>query len=156
MKNIQIKDFFDLHGKASTVVPADAALNYVVALLGHERNLQGIFMVDSDQKYLGMVSRIDLLKWTQYQLYGGSRKADVRLSEVYRLIFARKAKDIATPNSKTYFVKETHTLQDALDLMIIFEEDIIPVLDENGRIIGDLSLSEILAKSLEWATLHQP
>jgi hypothetical protein len=39
--------------------------------------------------------------------------------------------------------------------MVDHEEDIIPVLDGEGRIIGDLSLSEVLSKALEVGIQHQ-
>jgi CBS-domain-containing membrane protein len=149
MNNIQVREVYRLHGQASMIIPEDAAIDYVVALLGHERHLQGLFMVDSDQRYTGTVSRFDLLKWTQLQLYGGKRRKEVPISELLRLVKAKKAKDIERPHSRSYSVKENDTLQTALDLMIKSDEDIIPVVDNAGRIIGDLCLSELLAKALE-------
>jgi CBS-domain-containing membrane protein len=155
MRNIRIEGIYKLHGKASMIIPADAALDYVVALLGHERHIQGMFMVDSNQKYVGMLSRMGLLKWTQFQLFQGNRKTEIDVNELSRLLSARKARDIETRNSSTYFVKESNTLQDALDLMITFGEDIIPVLDDKGHVIGDLFLSEILSKVLEYGIKPQ-
>jgi CBS domain-containing protein len=149
MKNILVKEVFSLHGNASMLVPEEAGLDYVVALLGHERHLQGAFLVDKDRKLVGMVSRFDLLRWTRYQLFGEISEAKIQIGELSHLINARKAKDLETPNSFLLYVNENDTLQKALDLMIDYEEDIIPVLDSEGRIIGDLSLSEILSKALE-------
>lgn len=149
MKGILVKEFYKLHGKASITVPEDAALDYVVALLGHERHLQAVFVVDSSNRYAGMVSRFDLLRWTRLQLYGREPRADVRISELSRLVKARKAKDLETHNANSFYVKENDTLQAALDLMIDYEQDIIPVVDDEGRISGDLSLSELLSHALE-------
>ena len=50
---------------------------------------------------------------------------------------------------KTIKVKEIDTLRSALDLMLKFEKDIIPVVDDRGAILGDLSLSEVLLRALE-------
>jgi len=149
MKTIQVREVYRLHGKASMIVPEDASLDYIVALFGHERHLQGVFMADPDRRYSGMVSRFDLLKWTQLQIYGGKRKSEVQISDLLRIIYAKKARDIAIRKSRSFYVKEDDTLKDALDLMIGFEEDIIPVVDGESRIIGDLCLSEILSKALE-------
>jgi hypothetical protein len=41
-------------------------------------------------------------------------------------------------------LKKSDTIQTALDKMIDSEEDIIPVLNAQGKILGDLRLSEIL------------
>ena len=46
-------------------------------------------------------------------------------------------------------------LDTALNRMIEYEEDIIPVLDEDGRILGDLRLSEVLLKTLEMSTVPE-
>jgi len=149
MKSIQVKEVYHLHGKSSLTIPVDAALDYVVALLGHEPHLQGIFMVDSNQRFVGMISRFDLLRWTQAQIYGGGEKKEKRIDEFIRLLNAKKVKDIEIHNTSSFSVRENDTIQAALDLMISYEKDIIPVLDSEGHIIGDLSLSELLLKALE-------
>jgi CBS domain-containing protein len=156
MKDIQIKEVYQLQGKASTTVTEETALNYVVTFLGHEPHIQGIFMVDSNKKFSGMISRFDLLRWTQAQLYGRKGNAEKQISNILHLLNASKAKDIESHKTSSYFVREKDTLQAALDLMIRYEQDIIPVLDNEGRIIGDLSLSEILAKALEIGIQPQP
>jgi CBS domain-containing protein len=156
MKDIQIREVYQLQGKASTTVTEDTALNYVVSFLGHEPHIQGIFMVDANKKYSGMISRFDLLRWTQAQLYGRRGNAEMQINNILHLLNASKAKDLESHNTRSFFVREVDTLQAALDLMVKNEQDIIPVLDNEGRIIGDLSLSEILAKALEVGIQPQP
>jgi CBS domain-containing protein len=106
-------------------------------------------MVDSRQRFVGMVSRLDLLRWVQFQLYGGRRGKDMTISEIFYLVSAQKVKDLQTRNMRLFSVQESDTLQAALDLMVDYEENILPVLDGEGRIIGDLSLSEVLLKAIE-------
>jgi len=43
--------------------------------------------------------------------------------------------------ASTWRGRETDSLQTALDKMLNYEEDIIPVLDSEGNILGDLRLS---------------
>ncbi|MDD5700603.1 MAG: hypothetical protein PHU23_01020 [Dehalococcoidales bacterium] len=62
MKDIRISEVYRLQGKASTTITEDTALDYVVTFLGHEPHIQGIFMLDSNKKYSGMISRFDLLR----------------------------------------------------------------------------------------------
>lgn len=149
METIKVKEIHQLHGKASMAVPENTALDYVVALFGHERHLQGIFMVDSNGKFVGMVSRFDLLRWAQLKLYSGEKIKKIPANEILDLLKATKAKDLEIHDSGSFSLKEEDTLQTALDLMIGYEEDIIPVLDSEGSIIGDVSLSELLSKALE-------
>jgi CBS domain-containing protein len=149
METIQVSEIHQLYGKASMSVPEDATLDYVVALFGHERHLQGVFIVDSNSRFVGAVSRFDLLRWTQLKLYGGTKMKNISVNELLSLMKATKAKDLEIHDSGSFSLKKEDTLQAALDLMIGCEEDIIPVLDSEGRIIGDVSLSELLSKALE-------
>jgi len=149
METIQVKEIHQLYGRASMSVPEDSALDYVIALFGHERHLQGIFRVDSNGKFVGMVSRFDLLRWAQFKLYGGEKIKKIPANELLGLAKDTKAKDLEKDGSGSFSLKEDDTLQTALDLMISYEEDIIPVLNSEGKIIGDLSLSELLSKALE-------
>ena len=149
MENIQIKEIHRLHGKASMSVPENTALDYVVALFGHEQHLQGVFIVDSNGRLVGTISRFDLLRWAQLKLYGGKKIKKIPVNELLGLAKDTKAKDLEKDGSGSFSLKEDDTLQTALDLMIGYEQDIIPVLDSKGKIIGDVSLSELLSKALE-------
>ena len=59
-----------------------------------------------------------------------------------------KAKDLAHGEWSSLGVKEADTLQTALNQMVEYQEDVIPVLDDEGRILGDLRISEVLFKAL--------
>jgi CBS domain-containing protein len=152
MKIVQVKEVYQLHGKASITVPEDTTLDYLVALLGHEPRLQGIFFIDSHKRFSGMISRFDLLKLLRLSSEKQSREI---LTEFLILARTRKAKDLELPEKRSFGVKENDTLQSALDLMIGNEQDIVPVLDNEGTILGDLSLSELLLKALEVNTNPQ-
>jgi CBS domain-containing protein len=89
------------------------------------------------------------LRWAQLKLYGGKKIMKIPVNELLSLVKATKAKDIEMEGSGSFSLKEDDTLQTALDLMIGYEEDIIPVVDNEGKIIGDVSLSELLSKALE-------
>ena len=71
------------------------------------------------------------------------------ISDFYRIVDARKAKDLVSTDPQGLVVKETDTLQTALDKMLDFEEDVLPVVDNERRILGDLRLSEVLLKAIE-------
>jgi CBS domain-containing protein len=51
---------------------------------------------------------------------------------------------MANTDRKNIPLKESDTVQTALDKMLDYEEDVLPVLDSDGRVLGDLSLSEVL------------
>jgi len=120
----------------------------VVSRFASDSSLRGIFLVDSRHRFAGVITRADLLKWSIIRLLRG--KIDiVSAAEAQRLVFATKAKDLRREDWVLLGVREDDSLQTALNQMIDSEEGIIPVLDSKGKILGDLSLSEVLLKAME-------
>jgi CBS domain-containing protein len=149
MKTIQVGEVFRLHGDASIKVSEDVSIEYVLAYLGQEQHIRGIFLVDEAQKFKGVISSADIRKWVHIELFGGKGRHEIPISTFYRIAGAKKARDLASSDYLSLGVRETDSLQTALDKMLDYEEDIIPVLDSEGHILGDLRLSEVLLKALE-------
>jgi len=110
--------------------------------------LGGIFLVDSKLRFAGLIMRIDLLRWAHIRIAGGKGRHEIVLSEFYRIADARKAKDLVAPDTQMLSAKEGDTLQAALDKMLDYEQDEIPVVDDEGKIVGDLGLSEVLWRGI--------
>ena len=89
------------------------------------------------------------MKWAHFQLFSGKGRHDLVISDFYRIVDAKKAKDLVSGDPKAITVKETDTLQTALDKMLDHEEAVLPVVDGERRILGDLRLSEALLKAIE-------
>ena len=70
------------------------------------------------------------------------------VGKVRRLISATTIADLAGRNSERMSVSLKETLADALARMATFELEDIAVLDEQGRIVNDLRLSEVLSFAL--------
>ena len=149
MKTIRVEEVYRLHGTATASVPDDVPLEYVISRFAHEPGLRGMFLVDSHQRLAGIITRTDLMKWVHLQLFGGKGRHELMVSEFLRIVDARKARDLVRGDQHAVAVKETDTLQTALDKMLDYEEDVLPVLDIGGRILGDLRLSEVLLKAIK-------
>jgi CBS domain-containing protein len=154
MKKIQVSEVFELHGNASIIVSEDVSFEYVLAYLGHEQHIRGVFLVNADQQFKGVITSADIRRWAHIELFGGMGRHEIRLSDFLRMADAKKAKDLARGDYHSLGVRKTDSLQIALDKMLDFEEDIIPVLDNEGHILGDLRLSEVLLKALEFGKQH--
>ena len=146
---IQAREVFRLHGNASITVSGDASLEYVLAYLGHEEHIRGVFLVDAAKKFKDVLTSSDIRKWVYIELFGGKVRHEIPISTFYQIADAKKARDLVRSDYRSLGVRETDSLQTALDKMLDFDEDIIPVLDSEGHILGDLGLSEVLLKSLE-------
>ncbi len=144
MNKTLVAEVYKLHGTASVSMPADSPLKDVIGTLVREPSLRGIFLVDSKLRFVGMVTRIDLLRWAHLKLSGGKGRHEIPISEFFRIVDARSARDLASGDPQMLSVRENDTLQAALDKMLDYEEDIVAVLDSERRVLGDLRLSEIL------------
>ncbi|MGQ9571708.1 MAG: CBS domain-containing protein [Dehalococcoidia bacterium] len=157
MTPIRIKDVFALHGTTSVSVSEDTSLEDVIARLATDPSVRGISLVDSSQRFVGMITPTDLLKWAGFRL-GSWFPVPDRLSaaDVVGTVFATRAKDLARGDWHTLGVRPDDTLERALKQMIDHEVDTIPVLDAEGQILGDLTVSEVLFKTLEVGNKLRP
>lgn len=149
MKTIRVEEVYRLHGTAADSVPEDTSLEYIIGRFAREPGLRGVFLVDSRQRFSGVITRADLMRWAHFQLFGGKGRHDIAISDFFRVVDAKKAKDLVTTDPRAIAVRETDTLQTALDKMLDYEEDVLPVVDGERRILGDLRLSEVLLKVIE-------
>ena len=148
MKTILVKDVYLLHGTASVSVTDEVLLEEIIYRFAHEPGIRGVFLIDKEQRFVGMVSRLAIMKWAEFQLFG-KWKRGVPASEITHLVDSTKAKNVARGDWRSVGVKEEDTLEKAFNQMMMLGEDVLPVLDEDGRIIGDLRLSEVLLKAIE-------
>jgi hypothetical protein len=102
-----------------------------------------------------MVTRIDLIKWVHLQVSGGKGMDNVPIWNLLKLVAVRRVKDLTMNSQQDLTVRETDMIQNALDKMLSSEEDIVAVLDHEGKVLGDLRLSEILWWILESGKLKE-
>ena len=145
LRTTAVSEVYRLHGTASAMIPEESPLETVITRFAGEPSLRGMFLVDSMQRFTGVVTRTDLLKWAHLKLFGGKGRRDFTVSEFYSFVDAKKAKDICHCAGLPFSVGEGDMLQIALDKMLDNEEDVLPVLNSRSEILGDLRLSEILS-----------
>lgn len=149
MDKTLVSDIYDLHGSAVIKMDADISLEDAIGTFTRNPSFRGIFLLDANQRFVGMITRINLLRWAHLNLTGGKGRHAISISEFFKIVDARKAKDLAG-GTQTLYVKGRDTIQTALDKMLDAEEDIIAVLDKEGRVMGDLRLSEVLAWIIDY------
>ena len=149
MRDLKVRDVFDPEETFSMVVPEIMPLAEVISRFAHEPRLRAVFLVDSRRRFAGVLTRRDLLRWARCRL--GGRLGDDRPSAagLLRLVAAASVKNLAQGNWDTLGVKLDDSLDEALHQMTAHDETILPVLDDEGKILGDLRLSETLLKALE-------
>ena len=159
MKAILVEEVYKLHGVASLTMAEDSLLEDIIGTFADDPGLRAIFLVDLDGRFVGEITQVELIKWVQLQLYGASdvmwrhkgsaMGRGMSAWEVSYLVSATKARELRYGTYRYLGIRENDTLQNALDKMIRYRTDILPVIDYQGRILGDLRLSEVLLKTVE-------
>jgi hypothetical protein len=139
-----VAEVYKLHGTTSLVMNEYEPLEKVIGTFAQQPSIRGVFLVDRNQYFNSVITRIDFIRWVHLQLSGGKGMDRVSIWDILKLVEAKTAKDLALSYQKYISVKESDSLQTALDKMLRYEEDIIPVLDHEGKVLGDLRLSEVL------------
>ena len=149
MKSIRVGEVYRIYGTATDTVREDTPLEEVIERFAREPGLRGVFVVNARMQFSGVVTRSDLIRGTHYSLFGGKGRQDVSISEFYRVVDAVRVKDLMNPGMRALAVKENDSLQTALDKMLDYEEDLLPVVDNDFRVLGDLRISEVLLHAIE-------
>ncbi|MEZ4560872.1 MAG: hypothetical protein R2854_31300 [Caldilineaceae bacterium] len=96
-----------------------------------------------------MVNNSDLLDWKASAIQPVAGSLPLPVHRVRRLLKAQQISDLAAAESRQMSVKLTDTLAQALDTMSRYDLEDLAVTDEDGRVVNDLRLSEVLAFALK-------
>ena len=126
------------------VRPEDSLEQVIKAMLQSPKTMS-VYVVDEDGKLVGVISVWDILQATVAHdpdtINSGSPSILFDKDFLERYAFSEKARDLMR---EPVCVDLTHSLRRAYKLMVEHGLTEIPVVDNQGRIIGDLSLLEIL------------
>ena len=154
MQNLQglnVKDAYRLNDEDPIVVTLSNEIDQVIENFAHHAELSGIFVVEDDNRFAGVITRTDLLDWARVKVGTalmkplGDRGKTLRLIS---LIHASKVSDMLRQETKEAAVLPDDTLAHALHRMIEADLILLPVIDESQHIIGSLTLSELLNRAL--------
>jgi len=140
----------------SLVVEEGESVHSLIEKFSDQPELRGIFVIDEESRFKGVITRFDLLNWTRFKLGGGfERRAllgDSReeiIMNIIKYTHSTTANDLIRTDSHNAYVKPEDDIILALNLMLSLDLITVPVLDEKGKIIGDLKLTEILNKIIK-------
>jgi CBS-domain-containing membrane protein len=144
-----VKDVFHSAPSFSLIVEESTPIKEIIKNFAEREELRGIFVADHEGMLSGVVTRKDLLIWTRIK-FGLKGSGDFfQWRDVFEVARATKAKDICCKDGDQSFVHPETTIENALIIMQNNDLIDIPVVDKDRRILGDLHLSDILARALE-------
>ena len=60
MKTIRVEEVYRIHGTASVSVREDVSLEYVTTRFAREPGARGIFLINADERFVGLITRTAL------------------------------------------------------------------------------------------------
>lgn len=163
LKELKVQDVCSFDPDPSLLVGPDEDFAEIIQRFARLTELRGIFVVDDEQRLLGVITRADLLDWTRVKigspeeiLFTSTSKVELftstsKVEEAIRLVSLMHASTVGQfmrPNSHLAAVKPDDTLAYALRVMIKTDLIVLPVVDESGRVVEDLKLSELLTLAI--------
>ena len=144
MQTILVAEVCEQSEMQALVVNHEMAVVDAVKEFATNHNLRGIFLTDDEERLVGVINKQDLLRWVGLQLNQQPTSEPMPIGQMRRLVNVQKISDLAAPGSENTALYLKDTLADALQKMTSYNLADVPVVDDHGRIINDLRLSEIL------------
>jgi len=118
----------------------------VVNKVAQDRETLLACVVDKDNRLKGIITPKELLKAAEVSEYGRVKHPFFSGREALHLLTSRYARDIM---SAPISVKPDDEVQTAIDLMLDCGLYEVPVVDNKGRVIGEINYFGVITSSIE-------
>lgn len=140
-----VGDVYELIVKRPTTVARDAKISKIIDGMVENTVSRKVYVIDEGRKLLGIVNTDTILRLIGYRT--GVR--DKGALSFYRFLRDTLKEDIADLVTPTRSVTKDDRLVDALEIMIKDHVNDLPVVDAEGRLIGELVSLELFLKGRE-------
>ncbi len=130
------------------IIRGSVPLEEVIDQFAHAHGRYSIFLTDAEGRLAGVVNNKDLMDWARLRFDLGIGEHRIAVGRVRRLLSARTINDLALPDSHRMSVQLDQTVAEAMRKMAAYDLDNIAVVDDLGRVVNDLRLSEVLSFAL--------
>jgi len=127
-----------LHERKIARVYADADIKELISALAETEHARLLYVVDKEQKLLGVISTGNLGRSLLMQMQGPELD---NLCLINSIISETAVDFIDRPLMTTYF---SETMESILKRMVLANIKEIPILDNQGHLVGDITLMDIL------------
>ena len=144
--NLRIRDIFNPKGMHTLLVYGKDTIRNAIRHFAEDPCCGGIFIIDKDKRFIGVITRYDLLTWAKFKIGAGIDSGAISMEEIHKYVHSTKIKEFINKYSGRICLTPDDSLLDALNLMLSEDLITVPIVDERGKILGDLKLSEVLTK----------
>ena len=147
MDTILVQDVKGYNEINAAILHEDATLEAVLAHLVRQPGLCGVFLIDPSEHIAGVITRSTLVRWARVCMQDLSDHVPV--GDIFKMVSAAKARDLAVGDGRTLGVRPTDPLSKVLHQITSYNVGAIPVVDDDGRVTGDITIGQVLMKALE-------
>ena len=159
LQRLTVKDAYRLDDEDPVILRLNDEISQVINNFANHADLRGVFVVDDDNRFLGVITRTDLLDWVRVKIGAFFLKPlliDVdKTIRLISLIDTSTVGDILRQETNKVAVFANDTLAHAAQMMIEADLIVLPVIDESQHIIGSLTICELLNLVLNKSQEHQ-
>ena len=139
VKELMVRKFVRIH--------EDEPIYQAVEKIAVDRETLIACVVDKDGKLKGIISPRELLKTVEVREFETVRYPFFEAAEILGLLTSKYAKDImCAPRS----VMEDDEVEKAIDIMLDCGFCEVPVVDQEGRVIGEINYLDIISSSIDY------
>jgi len=140
IKDVRVEDVYEIMIGKPALVYEDAILKDAVDAMIQNFISRKVYVIDKKGKLKGMISIETLLKQVGYRI--GVRETGV--VSFFKFLSGIFKENVSEFMQTPVTVTNNHKLLDALKKMVEYHLNDLPVVDEEGKIIGELNSLEIL------------
>jgi CBS domain-containing protein len=149
MKSVKVEEVFDPTHFGCALGSEDEPIENVIGSFAHDPRCGTVLLFDPQQRLAGIITRDALLKWAHIHLGDRPGGLSVSISDMLDYALSATAKDLVLSDWQSVSVKLADGLDKALEQMLLYGVNDIPVVDEDGNFLGSLGLSHVLLKAIE-------
>jgi CBS domain-containing protein len=143
IRDILVGDMREIMMGKPAVVKEDAILKDAVEAITQNMISRKIYVVDEEEKLKGVVTIETLLRHLGYRV--GVREAG--MISFFKFLSGIFKENVGDFMEKPVTVTYRHKILDAMRMMVEHHLNDLPVVDDEGRIVGELNSIEILAQA---------
>lgn len=159
-RRLLVREVYNPERMHSLLVDEEESISTIIQEFAEEPALRGIFVVDKEKIFKGVITRWDLLNWAKFKLgamidrrriHEASHARNI-IENLITYAYSTTAMELVPEDGHNAYVRPEDNVIVALNLMMSLDLIDVPVIDEKGKIIGDLKLTEILNKIIQIST----
>lgn len=141
-----VEDVYEDQLRRGAIVDASTPLADVVEMLDYQEALRAVYVVDARDRYVGVVTRSDLVGWIDHNL---DQQGVFPWDEMAEAVPGTRAEDAVHPGSREIPVEPTEPVEHAMRSMLSAGVTVAPVVTAEGSIEGELTITRAMRHALE-------